>query len=337
VSEGRVEIVTRYFASGWATRNSAGAEHVVARRQGRFLGMAVADMPRGDLVGQAKPRRGFVILFNTPLRADEVADVRVSPWNDSYPLAMAKDIHRGLSSLRQVIVVGSPRSGTSELAATISGVLDLPWMGELHAAGSFARAAEALSTGPSTDESVARRFAESGARTLAFEAARKFYYLVHRSASFLDKTPGTDMIRALPFMRECFPEAKIVSVRRNGISNVLSRLAKFGGDFEEHCNDWAAAVNAWDEVKNDLGPILEVEQEAMLERPEVVARDLARFLESPAIAGPITASLRSGSHERTGAGIGKATFSSTGWSADQIDCFRTVCGPVMVRLGYAMI
>ncbi len=166
--------------------------------------------------------------------------------------------------------------------------------------------------------------------------AKLAYYAMHGSASFLDKTPGIPMIRSAPFLAACFPQAKFIYLQRNGISNVLSRMAKFGGQFHAHCNDWAAALNEWAAVRDLLPHHLELKQEDMQDNPGKVALKISNYLNAPHQAPAIEASLRTGSLERTGAGIGCTQLAETGWSQEQTATFLRLCRPTMQRFGCAM-
>lgn len=76
------------------------------------------------------------------------------------------------------------------MGATLSKTFNLSWLGEFHA-------------------------------NVLIDQARLAYYIMHGSASFVDKTPGVPMIRSAPFLADCFQDAKFICLRRNGISNVL--------------------------------------------------------------------------------------------------------------------
>jgi hypothetical protein len=159
---------------------------------------------------------------------------------------------------------------------------------------------------------------------------------MHGSASFLDKTPGIPMIRAVPFVAECFPGARFIYLRRNGISNVLSRIAKFGGPFDRHCADWAAAMDVWAELRTKLRHYLEVDQEAMLEQPASVARKVADYLGAPEAADGIAARFATGRREHTGAGVTHAALATTGWTEEETRIFRRICAATMQREGYLL-
>jgi hypothetical protein len=143
------------------------------------------------------------------------------------------------------------------------------------------------------------------------------------------------MIAAAPFLNECFPGSHFIFLRRNPVANVLSRMEKFGGSFQAHCNDWAAAMSAWLDVRALLPHYLDVQQEEMLDSPERVATALAEYIGVPDSAQVIGQSLRAGSRERTGAGVGKTSVQQTGWTAEQIKTFERICGPAMRAYGYS--
>jgi hypothetical protein len=236
----------------------------------------------------------------------------------------------------QAFILGSPRSGTSELAATLSTQLNLAWVGEGHFAPTMA-AAEALVTGDANSPNgLSRALAAEGVAAAVRAATRRVYHRAHGSGSFIDKTPGLEMIRAAPFLQRSFPEARFIFMRRNGVANVISRMKKFGGDFGAHCQDWAASMKAWEAVRPELTHWLEIEQETMLSSPTDVAAALANFLARPEAVHAIARSLGDGARERTGAGVGKRVIADAEWSPGEISVFRTYCGEVMHRWGYRL-
>ena len=336
MSDGMVEVVSQYFVSGWASANEAGPVHVQAECRGQILGVAKANLTRPDLQHNLQTLHAFIVGFPNAISPDDVQDVRVRVWGLATALPNEHRIRYDTRAPCQVFIVGSPRSGTSELGATLAAQLDLPWLGEGHAAPAFATAADALKGDANSPDDLLRFMAEQGSAQFAYDAARQAYYFMHGSASFLDKTPGMPMILATPFLSACFPSSFIIFLRRNGISNVLSRMAKFGGDFEEHCNDWAGAMNAWDKIKRDLPHFLELEQEIMLTSPGSAAHLISEYLTRPDACDGIAAALQIGNHERTGAGIGKDKLATTGWSPLQTNQFKELCGPTMIRWGYSL-
>jgi hypothetical protein len=281
-------------------------------------------------------RMAFIILFDSPVALGDLARIEVRTIDDDAKLQHSGEFRSAVSPPQQIFILGSPRSGTSELAATLAGVLELPWLGEGHAGPAFKKAADSLSGDANSNNELLRFMATQSFRGIAKTAMRRAYYYLHSSASFIDKTSGIDMINAAPFLAECFPDAKFIYLRRNGISNVLSRMAKFGGRFDEHCADWAAAMTMWDDIKELLPHYLEVEQELMQDFPDIIAMSVATYLHAKPAEREIVASLRTGSRERTGAGFGQTTLASTGWNETEKTIFRATCGKVMQRHGYPM-
>jgi hypothetical protein len=348
---GLIEIVSSNFVVGWARLIDRQPVHVYASLGTKIVGWAIADIVRKDLkadgpgpAGTAEQEggdergRGFSIVFTTPIAPADFEEIKVTILEDSAALPRGDRVRYDRRDPLQIFVLGSPRSGTSEMGQTLTSVLKLPWVGEGHAAPSFREAASALSGENAPTKGALIDFMRRNALgSFAEHAMRQTYYCVHASSSFLDKTPGVDMICAAPFLAKCFPTAKFIFMRRNGISNVLSRMKKFGGGFEAHCSDWAAAMSAWQDVRGRLPHFVEVEQEVMLEKPRQAADLIADYLSlSGEARTQIAASLDNGTLERTGAGIGRSTLGSTGWTEDQMGFFRSVCGTAMAEFNYAL-
>ena len=340
VERGRIEILSQACVIGWAKTNVGTPVHVYASLRGIVLGCARADLRRDDLDRAeqegAMSARAFVIVFDEELEPGEAKAIEVRVLGLDVLLESGGQLVVDRSPGLRVFILGSPRSGTSELGGTLALKLRLPWLGEGHAAPLFSVAADSLTGNARADHGIVRIMAKQGFRRIAIRSLKIAYYFVHASASFLDKTPGVAMIRAAPFLAECFPGAKFIYLRRNGISNVLSRMTKFGGDFDAHCADWAAAMNEWVAVRDRLPGFLEIEQEAMLANPAAAAFRVAEFLGVVQQASEIAASLQGGARERTGAGLGRTTLSQSGWSPRQIARFRTLCGPTMEAFSYSM-
>ena len=252
--DGLVEELTPFFAVGWAAGGDNGPVHVVAECNGKVLGAARADIWRADLVDAGEPRGGFHIVFNSEVPAQSIAAVRISRSGGADTLTLAVGASVDDREPTQVFIVGSPRCGTSELADALATHLELPWLGEGQSAlaPALATASAALTMPPDLKDELALAMLGEGLPMMVRTATQRIYYQAHKSASFLDKTPGEAMIRATPFLHWCFPRARFVFMRRNGIANLASRLAKFGGDFSDHCRDWTACMEAWEAARGDL-------------------------------------------------------------------------------------
>ena len=335
---GRVEMLSSVCATGWIELAQGHPSYVAATLGDEVLGVARADLKRPDLTKLASEgtlqARAFAIVFEREVRLEHVLDVEVRGIGMAAALPRSAKLVRDRHPRLQVFVLGSPRSGTSELGDTLATQLGLPWLGEGHAAPHFAAAAAALAGDGGSANGLVQFMAQQDYHGVPARLLKCAYYFMHSSASFLDKTPGIPMIKAAPYVAECFPDAKFIYLRRNGISNVLSRLRKFGGSFSAHCLDWAGAMQEWTATRDRLPDFLELQQEEMLRDPEEVAERIGRYLGETGAAAAICASLRLGSRERTGAGIGRATLEETGWSTQECETFLRLCGPTMRMFGY---
>jgi len=340
VTLGRVETLSSEFVSGWASVQTTGRfAHVFATLADEVIGFTTASMVRPDLEKARQEGRldayAFILTFQHPVAADAVRGIRVFVLGQASMLPRAKQLRIDRTPSLRLFLMGSPRSGTSQLGSTLTKVLGLPWLGEGHGAPCFARAADALSGDRAAENGLLRHMARENFRQIAIRAARSAYFYMHGSASFVDKTPGLPMIAAAPFLVECFPESHFIFLRRHPVANIRSRLVKFGGSFEEHCRDWAGAMNEWLRVRTLLPHYVEVQQEDMLEAPERVADAISGYLGAPEAAQRICESLRSDRLEQTGAGAGQTDKLRAGWTAEQVLAFDRICGPAMRAFGYA--
>jgi hypothetical protein len=276
-------------------------------------------------------------VFDKAVPPESLSEIKVTVLEIAAKLRHANGVRYDRPDPLQIFILGSPRSGTSALAETLVRVFDLRWHGAAHTAPSFQEAAAALngSKGPITSP-IVDFMKRSSLGTVVERAMRQTYYWMHSSSSFLDKTPGLPMIQAAPFLAACFPNARFIFLRRNGISNVLSRMEKFDESFRDHCADWEGAMTAWQEARASVPYYLEIDQETMLDQPKLIAKKVAGLLGRPRAEAEIAASLEAAAPERTGAGIGRTTLASTGWTEKEIEIFREVCTPAMEANGYAV-
>jgi len=333
-------VVSAQFAIGWIGQPAGSRTWVKAALEDRCIGVGRADIDREDLAAAVldpgDEARAFIILFDPPVPADRLDQIEITMLEGHEPIPPVAGLRRVTEEPLQLFVLGSARSGTSQMSTSLAAELSLPWTGEGHAAARFAKAAALLAGDSGSSSEILQFMARQSLDRPIIEAALRTYYFMHASTSFLDKTPDWEMIQAAPFLSRCFPAAKFIFLRRNGLSNVASRMAKFGGSFLEHCEGWVAAMTAWETIRGELPDYLEIEQETMRREPGSVAEDIAEYLDIPDLVRGLTRSLEDGTAEMTGAGTEVTSLATTGWNAEEIAIFYSICGGTMERWGYAL-
>jgi len=338
---GLVEFLCPEFVMGWAAVSADGTPaRVQAKIADTVIALAESAMPRPDLVWESPfgsmNARAFIMTFNPPLTIGVLNQVSVSIAGADTALQRLPDFEVHSDPPKRIFVLGSPRSGTSQMGASLVKALKLPWTGEAHVGPLFAAAAASLGGDANSPSDFVKAIHNWNYRGIAIEAARRAYFAMHTSPSFLDKTPGIAMVKAAPFLIECFPGAKIIFMLRNPVANVSSRLAKFGGVFAEHCMDWAATMETWANVREELPSWLEIRQEEMARNPTLVAEQLANYLGRGDLQPGILRSLSSEFLERTGAGLEKTLLSDSGWTQSEMNTFREICEPMAELFNYPL-
>jgi hypothetical protein len=155
---------------------------------------------------------------------------------------------------------------------------------------------------------------------------------------WLDKTPTVEMVRASVLMKELWPNARFIFMKRRVIENVLSRRRKFpDGTTESHYSDWAAVMNAWLAVRDALGSAaLEMDHRQLVLDPQAVASSIAAFLGlAQAPAATFGHYLCESRPQQTDENFG-AIYSLDHLGLDEQDTLRMteVCDPVMTAFGY---
>ena len=201
-----------------------------------------------------------------------------------------------------------------------------------------------------TVDNYYRRFVEDPNTLLGQVPNAAFQKLIRRSfvrlaadlfptRRWLDKTPTVEMVRASVLMKELWPNARFIFMKRRVIENVLSRQRKFPqDDTERHYSDWFAVMTAWLAVRDALGSsALEIEHRQLVLEPDAVTTTIAKFLQLPEDA---TAQFRRYLTERrpeqTDENFG-AVYSLERLGLEEADelRLRSVCDPVMNALGYS--
>lgn len=160
-------------------------------------------------------------------------------------------------------------------------------------------------------------------------------------ARWLDKTPGHEMIQALPYLVEYFDDCKIVFLKRCGIDNVASRERRFPNvSFDEHCAMWDRAASSWLGMNEKvLKSSISIEQTDIANHPEKVADALIRFLELDISKKDQFLGLLQTNTEKTGSTDGPSeyyTLDSVDWTTTKKATFVRHCYHSMLALNYPL-
>src|SRR5690242_13996504 len=116
VRRGRVEILSTDFALGWAERSGSEASIVYATLDGRIIGFSEANIQRPDLSAAASASGlaagAFVIVYKRAVPQERATDVLIWSLGEAEPIVQAKVLRIDPAPKLQVIILGSPRSGT---------------------------------------------------------------------------------------------------------------------------------------------------------------------------------------------------------------------------------
>lgn len=143
-----------------------------------------------------------------------------------------------------------------------------------------------------------------------------------------------------------YPESRFVYIVRNGIDVVQSRT-KFpvfsGQPFEQHCEFWVQAAHKFDYLRQ-WDRCIEVRQEQLLGEPEAVFARVCGHLgidDHPAPPRYVRTTLvhsRGDVSTQVGVDVRRSLTerapSHEGWTADQRETFKRICGGAMGALGY---
>jgi hypothetical protein len=367
--KGFFEVTPQSGVVGWAYDAASPDTHLTVYicNGNATLGTAQATLFRPDLVraGIGKGDHGFQFkLLNPPpdLTNDAITVHTLAADGSRIPLRIAVAQARDAASepagqpifpgditdttQRPVIILGVARSGTSAItqALTASGayegfeeghLLDLLAVLLEQVKVFYAARAEEASAGRSTLlGAVPRRMIEEGIKHIFIEAARRTF----PSGRWVDKTPRTAMISALPVLRTLWPNARFIFMRRRAIENLESRSRKFPGeDFETQCREWALSIRGWHAIANSLaGAAMEIDQFFMAKHPAEVAVALRSFLQLDTEAVErLAQALAFDRPEQTGQQFGKiSNLADLGWSSQRTAQFRAICGEAMRLAGY---
>jgi hypothetical protein len=360
---GFVEFLSEHRLAGWTFDPENPERHlqVTATLDGQPIGTAIAAIARPDLrtAGVGDGDHGFEMALETPLAPGALP--RIEAWavsgENRLKLSFLPNSNRSLadhasdprvpvsdSSQKPVFVLGPARSGTSALALGLVKTGHYEGHGEGHL---LPLALDMLSV---VDRFYARRQDLRSSDTLlgavhleAFQrmVRRGFVQMMkaaYPTGRWIDKTPSSAMVRAAPLMREIWPSAKFIFLKRRVIENVASRRRKFPHEtLENHYRDWADVLSAWLSVRDLLGDsAMEVEQFEIAHRPKEEAMRIANFLEMPSAASlAFSRAIASDQPERTSAEFGQVeSIDTLNLTTEEKRKLMLICDPVMIAFGY---
>ena len=370
---GYFEVSSAHEIMGWAydTESLDDAVTVTVFADDFRIGTVIADQSRPDLLegGIGNGRYGFVLTTESALTSERSVLFRaeaLSPSGRTGSLVLIEQPQEAaaisklapLSSRdqkaaqdhqqRPVFVLGAGRSGTTAMAQALvratrylgyeeGYILDL--VGSLTACVRRHyedRRQEWAVRRDTMIAAVPQHFFEHHINRMFIELSRSLF----PGGYWVDKTPRYESITAAPLLRQIWPQARFIYMRRRGIENILSRIRKFPSEsFESDCEDWSTSMHTWISVRPGLaGVALEVDQLALANRPTNIARAVASLLGLDADElATLSEVLRVNRPQRTGERFGAVTpLSNTGWTEDQRDIFLEVCGPMMDSFGYSI-
>jgi hypothetical protein len=367
---GFLEVCDAMQARGWAFRDDRpeGKVTVAITRNGVVIGNTVADIYRADLKagGIGTGDHGFVFNFAEPLTPEEIEQVQARALLDEGGfIALGRLAAAALvpveqpalpvigfpgiasdPSHRPVFIVGSARSGTSAMTLGLMASTRYTGHEEGHFVGLLApllvdlhkyyvwRSDDHLGRTDTMLSRISQNFMRDAIYHGMIEAARALY----PDGLWVEKTPHSNMIHLAPRLREVWPNARFILMRRRAVENIASRSRKFDFDFKYNCEEWASALEAWVSVRDMLGGVaLEMDQQFMASEPAEAAKVVGEFLslEAEEVAH-LEQTLATARPQRTGAHFGEVKdIQDMGWQPHEIAIFHELCGPMMREFGYS--
>jgi Sulfotransferase family len=247
----------------------------------------------------------------------------------------------------QIFILGAQRSGTTEMANLMMQVLGYAGDVESHLWPSVDAAWRSLDSalerigGKNVPAYPHFTIGKVGLEEVkaAFATTLSDIYTARFGSAWIDKTPGPEMVEAVPCIATFFPKAKFIFMRRRGIENVLSKQRRFPKrPFLECCNEWSETMSTWWCQRSRIaGRYIEIEQAAMSHVPEETAANLGAFLGfDDQMTRSVAEFFQKTRSEQTQADTGNRTTSliDTGWTEAQKEAFIKNCAATMIIYGY---
>jgi hypothetical protein len=360
---GLVEFAGPGSVSGWAYDSDAPSARleITIRIGDEFCASGFAHLERNDLLlaGIGDGKHGFSIDLgeaNISVEDAAVLEVHAISGAEVTKLARAQTTPEGIVDLTSnpfeptsdekqlpVFILGPARSGTSAITLALLESGSYVGTGEGHllplAHGLVGAIDEYYHDRAKDPNTMLGRVPIDAFQKLIRRSFVKLATDLFPTVRWLDKTPTVEMVRASVLMKELWPSARFIFMKRRVIENVLSRQRKFPEDStERHYSDWVAVMTAWLAVRGKLGAAaLEIEHRELVLDPDVVATSIASFLKLPeAAAARFHRYLNNSRPEQTDEIFG-AIYSLDRLGLNENDARRmtAACDPIMHALGYS--
>ncbi len=256
--------------------------------------------------------------------------------------------HKDVQKQSPIFVVGSARSGTSIISRAIKEGAQIKGYAEGHFLPMIIPIMKAINDYYSRNEELttkkSRTISNIDRTELEYkilEVFKSLYQSLIPDNCWIDKTPGVETIKALPYIQHIWLESRIIFAKRRGIENVISRLKKFPHvSFESSCMRWKMCMEAWLATKKKLDNTLyvEIEQRQIALQPEQMAKEIGDFLGlNPNQINGIAEFFITQRPQSTGSIETEEAvdISEVGWSEEQVNFFRENCGSISQKFGYS--
>jgi len=251
-----------------------------------------------------------------------------------------------------LLIVGSPRSGTSALGKACRKALKAEAHGESHVIEGVSKALKdtEIFFEDSITAGINGNLVNSVPKTVLLaehlNMLRNIYKLYYGDIIHLDKTPGIPMLHSLPFAFMAWPNAKVIFCKRRAMENIQSRLIKFPKvNFFQHAKQWKQSFITWRQSRQKITQLLkrndwfvEVDQYDMAVSAEKVCIELGKFLrltksEEKRLLLQLSSTDRP---EQTSTLTLKAkSLQDFNWSESQLDELRKCCDKEMIMQNYS--
>ena len=246
-----------------------------------------------------------------------------------------------------IFVIGSARSGTSIIAKAIKLGTGIPGHNEGHFLPLVSFIMEEIQSYYNKRKFILDKKSYMISHTNCSELEDKILKVfretcnsLYTSKVWIDKTPDIEMIKVSPYLLHIWSNSRFIYAKRRGIECINSRLKKFPQvPFKTHCIIWEACMNNWLKVKDSLNnQYIEIDQREIALEPQTTSKKIGNFLHlNQQEIEKINNTFDSKRPEFTGGkeNIKANSIEEFGWSKQQIETFREICGSVSKKVGYS--